>query len=345
MFELIKELTELYGPVGQEHAVLDYVERLWQDAGAQTERTAIGNVLARAGGSGPSLLLVAHGDELCYLVRDIHPAGFLWLAGGQSWQRQTTIRNWFTIGTRVQVMARSGLIPGVIAAVTGHVANLALREPQEHTWDDFWVETGLTANELRARGVTVGTRVVWDVPTTRLGPHVVGKALDDRIPLAVITEVMRRVPAAERRWTLTLGCTVQEENGLIGAHALAARERFDAAIVVEIGLAGDVPGVDSRVMPLRLGAGPLLVHKDSQIHYDHRLTAELEQVAATANIPIQHAIFGSFGSDGAAFMKSDTPSALVAFAARYTHSPFETGHLGDIEALVDWLCAFVRRSP
>jgi putative aminopeptidase FrvX len=41
-------------------------------------------------------------------------------------------------------------------------------------------------------------------------------------------------------------------------------------------------------------------------------------------------------------MKADIPSAMVAFPARYTHSPFETGHLDDIEALVEWLCRFVQ---
>ncbi len=143
----------------------------------------------------------------------------------------------------------------------------------------------------------------------------VGKALDDRVPLAVITEVLRRVPLAERGCELTLACTVQEEVGLIGAFALAARERFDAAIVVEIGMAGDIPGVDERMMPLRLGGGPVLVHKDALVHYDYALTQRLEQVAQGAGIPIQHAIFGSFGSDGAALMKADIPAALVAFHA------------------------------
>jgi len=92
------------------------------------------------------------------------------------------------------------------------------------TWNDFWADTGLRREDLLARGVTPGTRVVWDAETTQLGQHVVGKALDDRVPLAVITEVLRRVPAAERAWDLTLACTVQEEVGLIGAFALAARE-------------------------------------------------------------------------------------------------------------------------
>ena len=343
MFELIKSLTELSGPVGQEGAVLDYVEGLWRAAGAETHRTRIGNLVGVGGGQGPKLALVAHADELCYLVRDIDPGGYLWLANGQSWERKTSLRNWFTVGQRVQVLARSGPLPGVIAAVTGHVAHLALAEPTELTWKDFWVDTGLTRDELLARGVTVGTRVVWDATTVQLGPHVVGKALDDRAPLAVITEVLRRVPLSDRRWNLTLAATVQEEIGVVGAYALAAHERFDAAIVVEIGLAGDTPGVESHLMPLRLGGGPVLVHKDSRIHYDYALTRSLEQVAQAVELPIQHAVFGSFGSDGDGFMKADIPAAMVAFAARYTHTPFETAHLGDIEALVAWLCAFVRQ--
>ncbi|MBA3943043.1 MAG: M20/M25/M40 family metallo-hydrolase [Herpetosiphonaceae bacterium] len=345
MFPLIKQLTELVGPAGQEQVVLDAVEGMWRAAGARTERTRIGNILARIGGNGPKLLLVAHADELCYLVRAIDPAGFLWLANGQAWERKTSLRNWFTVGQRVHVLARSGLLPGVIAAATGHVATLVLKEPEELTWNDFWVDTGLTRAELQERGVTPGTRIVWDAPTVQLGPHVVGKALDDRVPLAVITEVLRRVPPAELAWELTLACTVQEEVGLVGAFAAAAHERWDAAVAVEIGLAGDIPGVDEQAMPLRLGAGPVLIHKDALVHYDHGLTQALEQAAHAAAIPIQHAVFGSFGSDGAALMRADIPAALIAFPARYTHSPFETGHLDDIEALVQWLVAFVRTPP
>ena len=342
MFELIKELTELVGPVGQEGIVLDRMETIWREAGAQTERTRIGNVLARCGGQGPKVLLAAHADELCYLVRAIDPNGFLWLANGQNWVRPAGNRNSFYLGQRVKILARSGIIPGVIATTTGHLASFALPEMHELTWDDFWVDTGLSYHELIARGVTPGTRVIWDATTEQWGDHIVGKALDDRVPLAVITEVLRRVPKAELGCELTLACTVQEEIGLVGAFALAAHERFDAAIAVEIGLAGDIPGVAYRSMPARLGAGPLLVHKDALVHYDHTLTAALETCARKAGITIQHGVFGSFGSDSSAFMKADIPAAMVAFPARYTHTPFETGHIGDIEALVEWLCAFVR---
>jgi len=342
VFELIKALTELDGPVGQEGPVLDYIEPLWQSLGAQTERTKIGNVIARCGGSGPKLLLAAHADELCHLVRSIDPAGFIWLANGQGWQRQAGNRNAFYLGQRVKILARSGPIPGIIATTTGHLATFALPELHDLTWDDFWVDTGLSALELTARGVTPGTRVIWDADTVQMGHHITGKALDDRVPLAILTEVLRRVPQEEMQCELTLACTVQEEIGLIGATALAAHERFDAAIAVEIGLSGDIPGVAGRSMPTALGHGPLLVHKDSLVHYDHGLTARLEEIAKVNGIPIQHTVFGSFGSDGAAFMKADIPAALVAFPARYTHTPFETGHMADIEASVEWLAALIR---
>jgi endoglucanase len=74
------------------------------------------------------------------------------------------------------------------------------------------------------------------------------------------------------------------------------------------------------------------------------VTAALERCAADAGIAIQHAVFGSFGSDGAAFMKADIPAGLVAFPTRYTHTPFEMAHLDDIEALVRWMEAFVRNA-
>lgn len=344
MFGLIKELTELVGPVGQEQIVLDHVEALWRGEGLTVERTKIGNLYAHVGGSGPRIVMAAHADELTYLVRAIHPSGFLWLAGGQAWARSVGTRNSFTIGQRVKVIARKRTIPGVIGTVTGHLASLTMPEMTELTWRDFWVDTGLTKEELEDAGVTVGTRVIWDATTEMFGPHVVGKAIDDRALLAVMTELIRRVPAAEMRCQLTLAATVQEEIGLVGASALSARQDYDAGVVLEIGLAGDIPGAQEDMMPLHLGKGPILVHKDGRVHYDHRVTQAFEKAAAAGGITIQHGIFGSFGSDGDAFMKADIPTALLAFPTRYTHTPFETAHMADIEALVNWLEVFVRNA-
>lgn len=341
MFELIKRLTEMSGPVGEEGAVVDTMEELWQAAGAKTERTRTNNLLARIGGSGPELLLLAHADELCYLVRGIDEGGFLFLANGQNWGRTTSFRNAFTIGQRVRVLARSGEIPGVIATTSGHLASIAASEPSELNWNDFWVDTGLTRAELLEAGVTPGTRIVWDAETRQFGSHVVGKALDDRLLLAILTELLDRVSPTDLTCALTVGCSVQEEIGLIGAAALSRSQHFDYAIALEIGMADDIPSLPDHAVSLRLGNGPVLVHKDARVHYHHGLTRHLETIAAEADIPIQHAVFGSFGSDGSELMKADIPAALLAFPARYTHTPFETAHMDDIESLVVWLQTLV----
>jgi len=345
VFELIKRFSELTGPTAEEEPVLSAADQIWRNAGLATERSAVGNLIGRVGSGGRRVLLVAHADELCYLVRSIDSHGYLWLANGQAWSRTLNSRDWFTVGQRVRVLARSGELPGVIASVTGHVASLRLPEPREMTWDDLWVDTGLTRVELLALGVTPGTRVIWDATCERIGAQFMGKALDDRGGVAVLCEVVQRVASAQLNCSLTVACSVQEEIGVAGADALGAREQWDAAIVVESGLAGDVPRVGELALPIRLGGGPILVHKDSLVHYHHGLTAELEHLAGTIGMPLQHAVFGSFGSDGSALMKSGTPAALLAFPTRYTHTPFEMGNMRDIEGMVHLLVAFVTGVP
>jgi putative aminopeptidase FrvX len=341
MFSLIKELTELNAPCGQEQAITQRMGALWRDAGLKTTRDALGNVLAELGGKGRTLLLAAHGDELTFLVRDIHPDGFLWLANGQAWMRTWSQRNAFTLGQRVTVLARAGDIDGFIGSTTGHIANMALPEPHDLTWNDFWVETGLTRAQLLAQGVHPGTRVVWRAQTLQRGRLITGKALDDRASLAVLTELARSVTRKQARWQVTLACTVQEEVGAVGAAAIAAQRKFDAAVVVEIGLASDIPSIASHALPVQLGAGPALIHKDSAVHYDYALTQQMEQTANRANIALQHGVLSSFSSDGNSFMRAGIPSAMLTFPARYTHTPFETAHLDDLEAMRDALIAFV----
>jgi endoglucanase len=341
MFETIKLLTELSGPCGQEEAVQAVVEARWRECEVRVERTRTGSLLGRVGGSGPKVLLVAHADELCYLVRAIDANGFLWLANGQAWSRTTSIRQGFYPGQRVRILARSGELPGTLATVTGHTAGF-LRESTEFTWDDFWIDTGLSRAELAERGVTPGTRVIWDARTEKVGAHLVGKAFDDRGGVAILCELARRIAGHSLNCQLTLATTVQEEIGVIGAAALAAREEFDAAIVVESGQAGDVPRTGELNVPLRLGAGPALVHKDSLVHYDHALTTRVERLAAAKDIPIQPAVLGFIGTDGLSLMKGDIPTACLSFPTRYTHSPFETVHERDLDLMVDLLEAFVR---
>ena len=165
--------------------------------------------------------------------------------------------------------------------------------------------------------------------------------MDNRVGLAIMDALIDAVAADDLTCELWLGATVQEENGLHGARVLGLAERFDAAIALDVGLAGDIPAVDDREYATRLGAGPIAVHRDTGIVYDRLLTQHLLTLAREADIPAQDGLFAGYGSDGLALAESGSPTALLTVPTRYTHTAFETIHPADLSGTVDILSLLV----
>jgi putative aminopeptidase FrvX len=335
--ELLRELTALPGPTGEEDAVLDWLEGAWRAYG-RLERTAVGNLLLHIPGEGPRLLVAAHADELSLIVRSVTREGFLRVLPGE--------RDQFTLpcfpGVPLQLLGSAERVPGVLATTTGHALTPQQKERSVLTWDDLFVDTGRSAEELTELGVGIGTRAVWDVPLRRLGRLVSGKALDDRIGLAVLTMLARSLVGRRPRYSITLAATVQEEIGMLGAASLGRDgERYDVAITVDNGLAGDIPTVSVEHMPVRLGGGPVLVHRDSAAHFSRRLIAGLRGAAAHAGVPVQEAVLYHYGSEGANLIRQGIETALVAPPIRYSHSPFETADPADVAGAARMLETFV----
>jgi endoglucanase len=330
MEELLRSLCALAGPTGQEDEVLAWVRRAWEPLGEVTQ-TAVGNLFLHLPGPGARVLVAAHADELSLMVRSVDADGFLRVIPGE--------RDQFTfpyfIGAPVRVLADGGALPGVIAATTGHALTPEQKARTTLSWDDLFVDVGLSAAECAAHGVRVGTRMVWDPAIRRVGRLLVGKAMDDRLGVAVLVELARRLSGADRRCDVTLALTVQEEIGMLGASSLARDGRsFDVGFTIDNGLAGDIPTVSEAHVPVRLGMGPALVHRDSSVHYSRRLIAELRATAEREGIPVQDAVLYHYSSDGAHLVRQGMESLLVAPPIRYSHSPFEAVDVRDVEATV-----------
>ncbi len=71
LFELIKTFTELPGPGGDEWIVQNFLLDRWRPQVEKTTLTPVGNLIAEVGGRGPRLLLAAHADEICFVVKYI----------------------------------------------------------------------------------------------------------------------------------------------------------------------------------------------------------------------------------------------------------------------------------
>ncbi len=335
--DLVAELCALPGPTGAEHAVRDWLVDRWAPHVAEVRAGRDGNVLARVGGAGRRVALVAHLDEIGYYVTVLRDDGLLEADPLRTWPPGSGRRPDVPIGQPALVLTRDGEpVPGTFATVTGHVATDAMAD--DGAW---WIDVGCSsAHELADLGIHVGAPVVSAAPTRRLGDRVTGKAMDDRALLAALTALIER-PGFAPRGELWIAATVQEEIGGVGASALAARFAPDAWLALDVAPCGKLPGQPADRFPVDLGDGPVLVHKDIALVYNRELGRELWSAAATAGRRLQEGVFRAYFSDGRELARSGAPVALVALPCRYTHSSFETIDLDDLAALVEVLAAWV----
>ncbi|MBX3071166.1 MAG: M20/M25/M40 family metallo-hydrolase [Thermomicrobiales bacterium] len=334
------ELMEIAGPTGQEEPVLSWCRERWSALGAEVTVTPVGNVLAHVAGKGPRLLIQGHADEIGFVVKSIDERGFVFLTDGQAGSRKIGER--YPVGQTALIIGREKRVEGIFATATGHILSTLPGDSKPLTQNDCFVDIGARSRqEAESLGVHVGAGVVWNPPTRRLGSRIVGKAIDDRVALALMTHVLANIAGNDLAYDLTLAATVQEEIGLVGAFSLDRAGPFDLAIAIDNGPLADYPGVDLRELPVTLGSGPALVYKDSWAHYDRRIIYRLLDVAKRAGIPVQECIYPGFGSDGAALIRTGIPTALLALPTRYTHAPFEMLDEADLLGALDLLQAFV----
>jgi endoglucanase len=341
---LLAELCAVSAPTGAETELADLLQDRWTPRCEEVRRDGVGNVIARVGGSGPRVLVQAHMDQIGYVVRHITDEGFLLLDGAQGDRRNGPERR-HHVGQPVRALARDGAwVEGLLAAASGHVLTAEQREEHRIGYDDFWVELGLRDRaSVLALGLHPGAPVVFAGGMREIGRLLVGPSMDDRVGLAAMDALLQGVTEEDLRCELWLAATVQEENGVHGAKALARHHHWDAAVALDVGLVGDVPGVSERQHATRLGDGPIAVHRDTGIIYDRGLTMHLLDLARSLDLPAQDGLFAGYGSDGLALWESGTPTALLTVPTRYTHTAFEAIDPADLQTTIDVLRALVTR--
>lgn len=345
MYDLVKTLTEIPGPTGQEDRVHEWCAEHWSGFADHVEITRVGNVLARVGGQGPSIIILAHGDELGLIVKSITRNGLLhiWPTGRITSDRPA---RWYNpINSPVLLLADHGDVDGQLVFASGHVRGGASTK-EGFEWNDWFVDVGVSSRaDAEHLGIHPGTRLVVNPPTRRLGDTIVGKAMDNRAALAIATAVAERANVDQLKYQLWIGSSIQEENGLLGASSIVESHPFDYGIALDVGLCGDVPGTSKSNHPSELRKGPILVHQDSSVNYSQRMTMHLVEAAASAGISVQQAVYQNYGSDGAELIRRGVETVLLTMPTRYTHSPNEMVTEPELVACVELILAFLERDP
>jgi endoglucanase len=339
VFEILNELSATPGPVGREEMVQEYVREHLKDYCDDIRMDKIGNLVATIEGTSNRYALVAHADEVGFFVSNIDESGFL----KAKWSTQGYMPDLRLLpGQWVLLMTDSGMIPGVFCVKTAHIAG-AKGKNTIPKWDEVFIDIGVeSAAEVEKVGIHIGTPVIYAAPVERVGKHLMGKSFDDRIGLAemiVLAERLSKTPK-EKRPTITLVSTVMEEIGAKGVSAVAQDLDVDGVIILEVGLADDYPGTSGEAS-VGLGKGPVIVIKDSQIVYSHKLNKRIIATAEDKGIAIQRAVYHNYATDGAPIASQGQPVAVVGVPCRYTHSSFESIDPVDVQNVVDLVYHFL----
>lgn len=337
-FAFLKQLLETPSPSGFETKG----QRVWADYvgdfAEKVESDAYGNIFARLNSDGsPKILLCGHADELGLMVTHISDEGFLYFKaiGGVD---RGLIR-----GQRVVIHGPNGPVPGV----TGHLA-IHLQEaddrkkvPEMH---QIFIDIGVDSKAEAEKLVRLGDPITMDSLVNRLaGDRIVARGCDNRVGAWAAAEALRLVARSKTKPAANVlaASTIQEENGLYGAVMLGYRIRPDAALVVDVTHATDIPACSKpKHGDIKLGGGPVVCMGSS----NHPVLVErLRAVAKKKKIPLQYEPSPrQTGTDADAIFlqRGGIPTVSLGLPNRYMHSPVEVVDLRDLEALAELLAAF-----
>ena len=221
--DLLEELTNAHGVVGFEGEVRDILRREWRGLLTDLRTDGVGNLLGTLKGQSesPRVLLMAHLDEVGFLVRYIDEDGFIYFNNVGGYFSQSVLTQ------RLSILTPNGPILGYSGMKSGHIlprANRMTMVPLE----DMFIDVGARSREeVERMGIRPGLPITYATEFQVLNgtSRYLARAWDDRVGLAVITEALRLLMNRSHPNNLQIAATVQEEIGLRGASVVQASTR------------------------------------------------------------------------------------------------------------------------
>lgn len=345
---LLEAYTNAPGAPGHE----DAVRRLFhEELASASEQHAFstdgsGSVMCRRTRDredGPRVMLTAHMDEVGFMVQTITVEGFLRLAPLGGWWNHTLP------GQGIDVITSDGAsIPGCIGATPPHMLKEEDRAKVMEL-EMLYVDIGASSREeaMERFGVQLGDSVIPATRFTKLrNPDLLmAKAFDNRVGMALLTQLMQSHRDAALPCRLLGVATVQEEVGCRGAKTAAALARPDLALVLEGPPADDTPGANREEAQGVLGKGVQIRLLDPRAISSRRLSELAIQTAREKEIPHQVTVRRGGGTDASAIQLHDlgVPAVVLGVPARYIHSHHSIIHIDDYMAALDLVKALLER--
>ena len=324
MKELLKQLCELDGVPGYEDEVRAFIEKEAEPYATSMEVDPVGNLIVFKKGAKPRkrpLLIMAHMDEVGFLVKDITEDGMLKLApaGG--------IDPRVLIGRRMRVGENK--IPGIISLKAIHLTTPEERKDAPGL-NSLYIDIGCTSREQAEGLVMRGDPAMFDSKFLEFGVDCVkAKAIDDRVGCAVMLQLLRQ----ELPYDTYFAFVVAEEIGSRGATVAAQRVAPGCVVAIEGTTAADMPDVAPHKQSTVQRQGAVVSLMDKGTVYNRPFREKVLAEADAQGVKWQYRKSANGGTD--ARVGTTCGSAAIAFGlaapVRYIHCACNVAYLPDLE--------------
>lgn len=316
--ELLNELTSINGISAHENQVRTYLETNLADYIDEFTYDNLGSLIMKINGNGTgnSMAVIAHMDEVGFIVRSIDEKGFIKFVcvGGVD---LNTINN-------VQVV------------VNGHVGVIMLKPVNNEfkvELKNFCIDFGFTSSDdAKLAGIKIGDQINFvNNFQTIANNKIIAKSLDDRIGIATLVEIATTIDKTKLAGDLYLCASVQEEVGLRGATTLINKlpnELVDV-LIVDVSPITDLYDETS----CRVGNGALVRIQDPGMIFNYDIVNRLRDLAETNNIAYQE-FFSTGGTDSRVVevAKAGHKVGAICIPARALHAQNTVASIDDIDA-------------
>jgi endoglucanase len=326
LHELLKQLSELYGPSGYEDAVRQTLKEMVLDYAAEAQVDALGNLIVRAKAGtegGKKIMLAAHMDEIGLIISYIDKKGFL------RFNRIGGVSPLTLLGQRVRFA--SGQI-GVIGIEP-------IKDRKEIGYNKLYIDIGAKSQEEAESMAQIGDPVCMDRHFTLANGRAVGKAMDDRAGCAVLVRLLQDLTQSPHDVYVVF--TSQEEIGLRGATTSAYGIAPEIGIAIDVTDTGDTP--EAEPMAVELGKGPAIKVMDYGMLAHTGVKDLLIRTAEENQIPHQREVLLLGSTDARAIQTSrgGVPTGTISLPCRYIHTSSEMIDLDDLSNTVRLLVALL----
>ncbi len=339
--ELLKTLTEAHGVPGYEDEIRGVV-RQYLDPLGTISQDKLGSLICHQQGDGPKVMLVGHMDEIGFMIIHITKEGYLKFVQLGGWWDQVLL------GHRVLIRTHKGNLTGVIGAKPPHIMDddESKKVVQKK---EMYIDIGATSEkEVEEAGVRIGDPVIpkADFEVLANSKTFLSKAFDDRLGCAWVIDTLRYFVDRPHPNHIYGVATVMEEVGLRGATTSVHAIDPDVAIILEVDIAGDIPGVKPEQSRVKIGEGPSIILYDRGLIPNLKLRDLIIDTAAEENIPLQISSYSVGGStDGSKIHLHGigVPTIVLGVPTRHIHSHGGIIHRDDYENGVKLLTEVVAR--